>query len=386
MKRSSEFSLSKLALSIGFLLISGVSLPFIAAATVINVNNATDVPVPGLCNLRQAIVSHNQKAYVFPSSCEVGNGDDRINLNIAGHTIDMGSPLNPIENGKLLIIPGAGHKGCLNLRQAAYMTVRKGATLDLANISIVVNGAEFRSIIDNDGGTLAITHGTHVCLFSNQSGKIRKTSVGGVLHNRNGGFARIDANFENNSAADKGGAIYIDSGTVQISRASVDDSRSSFDGNSANQGGAIYVNSGTLDLAGGTSFKNNSSNQGAAIYVNGGTVTIANGEFSEITAFQDNSSDRGGAIYVNSGAKLNVLSNDFAFMNNRADSGGGGIYSNGGNVTVIPTPPVEVHRSVSIAPSPVRRSTAQVDNSASMGSRSITMIREAMAEPLSWQT
>ena len=79
----------------------------------------------------------------------------RIYLNIVGDTIDLGSPLNPIENGRLLIIPGAAHRGCLNLRQAAYMTVRKGATLNLANISIVVNGAEPRSIIDNDGGTLA---------------------------------------------------------------------------------------------------------------------------------------------------------------------------------------------------------------------------------------
>ena len=215
MKLSSIFSLPNLALSVTFLLISAVSRPCVANATSINVNNASDVAVPGLCNLRQAIVSHNEKPYVFPSSCAVGDGDDAIYLNIVGDTIDLGSPLNPIESGKLLIIPGAAHRGCLKLRQAAYITVRKGATLNLASISIVVNGAEPRSIIDNDGGTLGISHGNHACVFSNQSGKVRKTSLGGVLHNRNGGFARIDANFENNSAGDKGGAIYVDSGTVK---------------------------------------------------------------------------------------------------------------------------------------------------------------------------
>ena len=52
-------------------------------------------------------MSHNEKAYVFPSSCAVGDGDDTIYLNVVGDTIDLGSPLNPIENGRLLIIPGA---------------------------------------------------------------------------------------------------------------------------------------------------------------------------------------------------------------------------------------------------------------------------------------
>ena len=57
--------------------------------------------------------------------------------------------------------------------------------------------------------------------FPTSREKSRKTSLGGVLHNRNGGSARINANFENNSAGEKGGAIYIDSGTVEIGEASI---------------------------------------------------------------------------------------------------------------------------------------------------------------------
>ena len=78
MKSPSIFSLPNIVLSVTLLLIAAVSRPCVANATTIIVNNATDVPVPGLCNLRQAIVSHNEKAYVFPSSCAVGDGDDTI--------------------------------------------------------------------------------------------------------------------------------------------------------------------------------------------------------------------------------------------------------------------------------------------------------------------
>jgi hypothetical protein len=135
MKRLSAFAPSILAL--GLLLASAVGHSRVADAATIVVNNATDVAVPGLCNLRQAIVSHNKKAYVFPSTCVVGDGNDTISLQIAGHTIDIGSPLNAIENGSVVIRPGPGRKGCINLRQAAYMTVRKGAGLSLLDISIV---------------------------------------------------------------------------------------------------------------------------------------------------------------------------------------------------------------------------------------------------------
>lgn len=323
-------------LALGFLIISAVGHSCVANAATIVVNNATDVAIPGLCNLRQSIVSHNEKAYVFPSGCVVGDGHDTISLEIAGHTIDIGSPLNAIENGSLVIRPGPGRKGCINLRQAAYMTIRKGAGVSLLDISIVVNGAEPRSIIDNDGGSIVVGSaeaGTEPCLFSNQSGRGAKTSLGGVLHNRNGGSATMNAKFENNSASDKGGAIYIDNGTVEIGRSS-SFGNSSFKGNKANQGGAIYLSSGNLEIENNSSFTDNGSSQGGgAIYVNSGTVQIKDFFVGPIT-FTDNSSSQGGAIYVNNGATLEVTPDNFAFMHNRAESGGGAIYSNGGKVTL----------------------------------------------------
>ena len=340
MKWRSGFSLSSFALLMGVLILC-MSRPRVANARTIIVNNATDIAVPGFCTLRQAIVSHNQRVYVFPSSCEVGQGDDKIILkHVTSNTIDVGSPLNPIENGKLEIASSIYQgSSCLNLRQAAYMTVSRGATLKLDGVSVVVNGAEPRSIVDNDGGSLFID--SPKCLYSNQSGKGAKTSLGGVLHNRNGGFAKINAIFENNSAGDKGGAVYVDSGTVQISGEFAPNTRSLFSGNNASQGGAIYINSGDLAILGGTTFRSNSANQGGAIYVNSGAVTLESSNFSAfpLTTFDSNSSQLGGAIYLNPGATFNVPANDFAFVSNRADTAGGAIYSNGGSVTIAPTPP-----------------------------------------------
>lgn len=193
-KQQFASSLSGLALFIGLLLVSAVSPAGIARAAVITVNNPGDVPTPLGCNLRQAIVSHNEKAYVFPSTCAVGTGDDTIEFNLpfGGDIVDIGSPLNPITSGKLLIIGKTSKnplsKRGINLRQAAYMTIKKGAKLRLLDITIIVNGAEPRSIIDNDGGTLDIDcDESFTCIFSNQQGKERKPALGGVLYNRNGG-------------------------------------------------------------------------------------------------------------------------------------------------------------------------------------------------------
>ena len=69
MKWLKILSLSVLAI---WLLLVHCGSSSVANAATISVNNATDTPIPGLCDLRQAIVSHNNKAYVFPSTCAVG--------------------------------------------------------------------------------------------------------------------------------------------------------------------------------------------------------------------------------------------------------------------------------------------------------------------------
>lgn len=104
-KLPSPLRLSAFSLSLGFLVIFGLARPWVACAATIKVDNLTDVPIPNYCNLRQAIVAHNEKKTPFPSDCAAGDGNDTIEIRGAfeGRTIDIGSPLNAIANGTLTI-------------------------------------------------------------------------------------------------------------------------------------------------------------------------------------------------------------------------------------------------------------------------------------------
>jgi len=294
----------------------------VANAATITVTNPTDVAIPFTCNLRQAIVAHDEKKQPFPSNCTAGDGNDTIRIaRFPGdRIIDLGSPLRAIENGTVTIRPNESGSVCVSLRQSAYMKVNQGATLNLEGIGIIVNGAEFLSPIDNDGGTLNIfPHaGNLQCDFSNQHGRDRKPSAGGVLNNRNGGTATINANFINSSAQDRGGAILVDSGTVTIQRGV-------YNHNNATNGGAIYVNSGaTLNITSSNfSINNNSaSTAGGAIYNNGGNVTIQRDLSQTLgnVSIASNSAASGGAIF----AKDRQLSIDGVEINNNTSSGIGG--------------------------------------------------------------
>jgi len=321
-----ERSLSSLSRSIsvlGLLLVVGATLPIVASAATITVTNPTDVAIPFTCNLRQAIVAHNLKTKPFPSNCAAGDGNDIIQIGRfpGDRIIDVGSPLPAIfVETTVTIKPAESGNVCVSLRQAAYMTVLRAATLNLEGIGIVVNGAEFRSPIDNEGGTVNIfPHGTLECDFSNQQGRDRKTAVGGVLHNRNGGTATIDANFINSSAGDRGGAIFVDSGTITIKRGV-------FNNNNAANGGAIFVNSGATLNVTSSNFQinnNRASGAGGAIYSNGGNVIIQRDPgqtLGNVSIASNSAGNGGGAIYAGGGQ----LSVDGVEINNNSSPGSGG--------------------------------------------------------------
>jgi predicted outer membrane repeat protein len=319
-KPHSAVRLSRLTVSLGLLLMFGAMRPMVARAATITVTNPTDLPLPAECNLRQAIVAHNEKTKPFPSNCTAGDGNDTIVIRRfpGDRIVDLGSPLRAIENGTVTIRPIEPRSACVSLRQSAYMKVNQGATLNLEGIGIVVNGAEFLSPIDNDGGTLNIfpLSGGLRCDFSNQRGRERKTSQGGVLNNRNGGTATIDANFINSSAGDRGGAIVIDSGTVAISGGS-------FDNNDAPLGGAIFVNNGAILNIKSSNFSisnNSASRQGGAIYSLGGIVSLQRSGGTTPTSVRvaSNGAASGGAISAE-GGKLSI--DGIQFIDNTAFAG-----------------------------------------------------------------
>jgi len=194
--------------------------------------------------------------------------------------------------------------------------------------------------IYNDSGTLNIDN----VIFR---GNYSENGSGGAIYNYgalsntdpNTGYSIItsitstiqNSTFENNHSGADGGAIYNDSGTLNISDSTFTENYSE-----SGQGGAISNSGGALNISGSTFTGNYSAIGGGGAINNSGisaridpntgysinesiTSTIQNSTFDTNHAVND-----GGAIY-NYGGTLNI--NDSTFTGNYSESGSGGAIS-----------------------------------------------------------
>jgi hypothetical protein len=179
------------------------------------------------------------------------------------------------------------------------------------NVTLSGNNSNRLFVVDS-GQTLAINGLTIANAFA--------TGTGGAIQN-NGGVVTVNNSiFNNNTATNLGGGIINNGGNVSIST-------STFNGNVAQGGGGVY-NTGTLSISNST-FSNNRANGvfgGGAIY-NTATIDIGLSTFSGNVAAAD-----GGAIaQVDGAATIGFVT----IAGNQATGGnGGGVYRNGGSVTV----------------------------------------------------
>ena len=171
------------------------------------------------------------------------------------------------------------------------------------------------------------------CAISGNS--VTGTNVGGALYVSNGTtliFTR--GSFTDNIARSRGGAIYSSGAeTVEINGTVFSGNKAKGEHTSDNgDGGAIrYSNANANWTLTNVSFTENSAADfGGAIYANGGTLTLNGGSFSK------NSSEAtgagGGAIYVTGGAKISVDGTSFT-SNTTASSGGAVRISNSAGAT-----------------------------------------------------
>ena len=176
----------------------------------------------------------------------------------------------------------------------------------------------------------------------------KATSYGGAIYAAGTSFGLTGSTFTGNTAY-CGGAIYQAGGTLTINAGSTFGGDTDSDGNKASgYAGAIYVSSGTLNITGtessDVSFKKNTSDRdGGAIYFGNGTnATVEYATFEENRAnswsgaiglltgstvtiknstFTSNSGTYGGVSYVY--GTLNVLgTNTFTSNESRTQSGG----------------------------------------------------------------
>lgn len=88
--------------------------------------------------------------------------------------------------------------------------------------------------------------------------------------------------------------------------------------NTASNGGAIYVNSGSLNIQNNVAiFNNNANSNGGAVYVYNAIITIQN----NVQISNNTASNNGGAVYVGSGTTY--IQKNVKISNNSAINGGG---------------------------------------------------------------
>ena len=238
------------------------------------------------------------------------------------------------------------------------INAKGGAIYNGENAEAIVGGASFQGNQSLQGGAIYNNGKLNVANASTSTFKDNTagTGQGGAIYNDAKGVATIEkALFQNNQAAQSGGAIY-NSGKLTINNAST----TSFTGNKSinAKGGAIYNGENAEAIVGGASFQGNQSLQGGAIY-NNGKLSVANAStstFKDNTAgtgkggaiyndakgvatiekalFQNNQAAQGGAIYNSGKLTINNASTT-AFKDNKATGGKGAAIYNASNGTVI---------------------------------------------------
>ena len=180
-----------------------------------------------------------------------------------------------------------------------------------------------------DGGAVFINYGmgSNLAKVSNSTFiNNQAKSEGGAV---SGSFWLFNCSFTQNRADKNGGAIFNHGGTVTYSN---------FTNNTADNGGGIYSDGGELNHL---NFEGNAANNGAGLYstsgelhylnftgndaaVNGGGVYVSSGRSVVECRFENNSAgNRGGALCLNGQSTINNVN----FTNNRAGNGGA-VYNN----------------------------------------------------------
>ena len=230
-------------------------------------------------------------------------------------TVNLPKDITAGSEDVALVVP-AGKTATINLN---------GFVLD-RGLDIVAAQAYGYVITVAAGASLTITDSSE-----NKTGIIKggnNTGNGGAIYNE--GTLVINNITISGNFADKGGAIYVNTGTVNVNGGNISGNKATTtDGAS---GSGIYMNNGTLTLNGCT-IKNNNSNKnhnsfGVGVYVNGGTFNIQGN-----VNIKDNKCSKSKAqqnVYLTSDEIMNVTGSiKRAFL--RVSKENGGVITNGLN-------------------------------------------------------
>jgi fibronectin-binding autotransporter adhesin len=288
-------------------------LAVLADATIV-VNTVADEDGTGsTCSLREAITAANTNANYGGCVGAGSYGTDTISFDAGvfgtARTITLTSNLPDITDHLTII---GSDMNLLTISGAdSYRPFRitNGSTAAISNLTI-------RDGLGDNGGAIWINTGS-LNLSTMNFRDNTASLLGGAIYNENGSLHISGSSFSGNSSSLIGGAIYTGPNIYVLS--------STFTGNSAaNQGGAITALDGFATIS-GSSFGENSANQGGAL---AGNMKVVNSSFVGNTA-----TTAGGAIYsASQSVYLRSVSLGF-----NGSASGGGLFSDGGYLELVNT-------------------------------------------------
>jgi predicted outer membrane repeat protein len=293
-----------------------------AHAATITVTDGGDAGSSTTCTLRQAIESANADAR-GSSTCADGSGDDTIEfvgalinskITLSGSELHVSAPLTITGSGQIIDANHASRVMYIDNTtfaasdvMLAYGTLGGsdgGAGLRAAASTVTLTDARVSQNAAYYGAGISLTPGSHLSLV--------RTFV------------------DSNTAVKKGGGVYAFGGTTTIVAA---DSPIS-DNASGQSGGGVFLQSGSMTLSRSSVFANSAigaSQSGAGIYADAcGSVGLV-----ESTVANNLANHQGGGILVSGSCTLTLV-NSTVSDNHSTVSGGGGVYvENGVSATLV---------------------------------------------------
>ncbi len=196
------------------------------------------------------------------------------------------------------------------------------------------------------GGGVFAAAGSLAIADATLSGNTATDDGGGIYQSGNAAKVTIvGSTLKNNTGLDFGGGVYADGGSLTISastlsantagsegggidqvRGAVTIITSTLESNAADWGGGLSVNNGSLSMSesavsgntAGNDASDSTPGEGGGIYESGGTVTIST------STLRNNTASQGGGLYLNNGSSTITAS---TFTGNTAGVAGGGVFN-----------------------------------------------------------
>ena len=205
-----------------------------------------------------------------------------------------------------------------------------GAIFNTENGSAVLKNVTMTNNTSvNHGGGAIVNNGTLELTGCTLTGNTSCSNGGAIWTNAGGSAVTItNTTITNNATSNddtRGGAIYIESGSVAVTGGKIAD-------NTAKDGGAVFNNaSGTLNLTDVFVHSNKSTQRGGGSITNYGTATL-----TDCDVWDNEAKTNGGAIWTG-GAQADVTLTNCVVTGNTAELTGGGICLYQGTLTASGT-------------------------------------------------